>query len=733
MTSPFIKRYLIALDRHKWIGLASLALVVGASGIVALQPNPAPVYIAEATLNHNGPPITFSATGSRILEQGKALDEQTLLADDVVEPIAQKAGVQVKDFRKSARAAIKQVGDPKAPSLQVTIRYIDDNSQRASFIVKQLMQSMVEKSRFINTERLRTIILALNQRLPAATQELRAVEQRLERYDRTEGPALLTAQNGNLLGAITASEQQQRQIQLNLEGIDAQMRSLSGKLGLNPSQAYASSALSADPIIANLRTLIYQNESAIAIQSQDLRPEHYAMVELQRKQQAYEQLLQQRAAEVIGGNTLAAPLTGGDNIRRESSLDPARQQLANTLVSLQTQRDTLQQQLLAVAREEQSLRQTFAVIPNKQLERARLEQQVVLKRALYDKMQATLVDAKAAEVETVSSLSISNPTPQIIANIKPPKSIPVILGAGVMVGLLVGGGIIFLLGAMEDKFYTLEDVREALRQRDITILGLLPLIDTQTLLASDLDDEVVEPVLLEADSPYLDFYERLRSNLRRAEGKSLKVLLFTSTVSQEGKTITAYNLAIASARAGRRTLLLEADLRNSSKAKALQVAPDPESRIEPLRYYEQLSDCIRLVPKVENLYVVPSPGPQRQAAGIIESSEIRRLLEDARGRFDFVVIDSPSLSSSNDALLLEPFTDGLVLVTRPGYTESSLLAESIDQLGASNFRLLGAVINGAEIPVQSRTSAKLESSTYVEATLVPYEDLKGIPSGARDL
>lgn len=733
MTAPIIKRYLIALDRHKWIGLASLVLVVGVSGIVALQPNPAPVYVAEGILNHNGPPITFSATGNRILEQGKALDDKTLLAKDIIEPIAQKVGLEFPVLRTNVKANIKQVGDPKAPSLQVTVQYADDNSERASLVMQQLMQSMVEKSRFINTERLRTIILALNQRLPTATQELRSAEQRLERYDRTEGPALLTAQNGNLLGAITGSEQQQRQLQLTLEGIDAQMRSLSGKLGLNPNQAYASSALSADPIIANLRTLIYQNESAIAIQSQDLRPEHYVMVDLRRKQQAYEQLLQQRAAEVIGGNTLAAPLSGGDNIRRDSSLDPARQQLANTLVSLQTQRDTLQQQLLAVAREEQNLRQAFAAIPNKQLERARIEQQVVLKRALYDKMQATLLDAKAAEVETVSSLSIADPTPRIIANITPPKSIPVILGAGVLVGLLVGGGIIFLLGAMENKFYTLEDVREALRQRDITVLGLLPFIDTRTLLTSDLEDDMPEPVLLEADSPYLDFYERLRSNLRRIEGKSLKVLLLTSTISQEGKTITAYNLAIASARAGRRTLLLEADLRNPSKAKALQVAPDPESLIEPVRYYEQLSDCLRLVPQVENLYVVPSSGPQRQSAGIIESSEMRRLLEDARGRFDLVIIDSPALSVSNDALLLEPFTDGLVLVTRPGYTESSLLAESIDQLEESDFRLLGAVINAVDIPVQSHSSPKLESTTYVEATLVPYEDLKGISSRARDL
>ena len=189
----------------------------------------------------------------------------------------------------------------------------------------------------------------------------------------------------------------------------------------------------------------------------------------------------------------------------------------------------------------------------------------------------------------------------------------------------------------------------------------------------------------------------------------MKVVLITSTVSEEGKSVSAYNLAIASARAGKRTLLIEADLRppqgapheSYSLSRALKVASDPAHSLEPFHYYGQLSECIRLVPTVENLYIVPSLGPSRQAAALLESAEIRQLLEDARGRFDFVVIDSPALSLCNDALLLEPLTDGIILVTRPRFTADSMLAEAVDQLTESEeFRLLGAIINGADIPVK---------------------------------
>jgi Mrp family chromosome partitioning ATPase len=89
---------------------------------------------------------------------------------------------------------------------------------------------------------------------------------------------------------------------------------------------------------------------------------------------------------------------------------------------------------------------------------------------------------------------------------------------------------------------------------------------------------------------------------------------------------------------------------------------------------------------------------------VLESSEMRRLLEDARGRFDLVVVDAPALNRCNDALLLEPMTDGLVLVTRPGVTESGLLSEVVQrfmeaEMESSQVKFLGAIVNDTDIPI----------------------------------
>lgn len=694
MTPPIVKRYLLAVDRYKWAIPAGVFVGMAAAGVVVSLPDPATVYQANALLVSNRPPIAFSTIGTEVRQPIETFTSDSLVPKEMIEAVAKEVGVPPLEVVRNTKVevdvpkAAKGQAAPAASSAQVDVAYSDSDPKRAIAVAQQFSQRIVEQSRLNNSARLRAVIDSINQRLPKVSGDLRASERVLEEYDRVEGPQLIAAQNGTLIGAITGSESQQRQLQLQLDGTNAQIRSLEQRLGLDPNQAYVSSALSADPLLANLRAQIQQVEAQISLKGKDLRPEHPDMVNLRKQQQTLEEQLQKRAGEVVGGNGVAAPFSS--SVRKDSSLDPARQQLANVLVGLKTQQEVLQQQLISTARSEQTLRQQFSIVPNRQLERTRLEDQVRLKKALHDQMQLKLVDAKAAEAETVSSLSLAKAPSLLPTPPKVGKSIPLTLAIGGLVGLLVGGGLIFLLDTMEGKFYTEEDLREALRQRDVMILGALPLVKVW-----DVKDS---PVLIKSDSPYFEYYERFHSKLRLTEGKALRVILLTSTIADEGKTISAYNLAIASARAGKRTLLIEADLRSSSQANYVNLAADPDSVIEPLRYYGQISECVRLAPDVENLYIVPSVGPQRQAASILESSEMRRLLEDARGRFDLVVLDTPALSQCNDALLLEPHSDGLVLVTRPGVTQESILTEAIDHLSETeDHKLLGAIINGVEV------------------------------------
>ena len=713
MVSSLIKRYSIAFQRYKLFGLGGFAGILGAASLFAVgvivfkPPAPPDEFISEGILVQNSPLVSLTNTGLRLQQEGQGIiTEDFLLADVLLEQVVQllaQQGITVRPgtLRSNIEIEIKANEDNQLQRVIVKLTWRDGDE--AEIILSTMFEGMIELSRITNKARLTTLIDALDERIPAVETELREAEAALETYDRTELPAVQAALDGSLLQGITSSQSQRRQNEVTLAGINAQMQSLQSRLGLTPEQAYASSALSADPIIAQLRTQIYQAETQIASLSGTLRPAHPTMVELQDNLDGYEQLLRERAREVIGGGNLA-PLPSGDAVRQRSNLDPARAQLANQLVGLDTQRDTLIQQQQLLAQSEQQMRQQYANVPNIELERQRLAQQVAFKQSLFEQLQARRLDAEAAEAETVSSLTVANPpaTSKVESAVAAATNPLIILLGGAGLGLVVGAGLVILLDMVDTTSRTYEALEKLFKDQDIPVLGLVPSLVMPMPGAS--------PLITDVDSPYGDLYERLRSNLylsgiEQSEGKVPRTVLVTSTGEQEGKTITAFNLGIAAARSGKRTLIVEANLRAPSQAAQLGVTLDDQAVLEPLRYYSgHLSEPVKMVPGVENLFVTPSVGPQRNAAMVIDSSEMARFIADAQVRFDFVILDAPHLSGSNDAMLWQPRTDGIVLVTRPNYTEKPILLAAMEQLEESEeIVLLGAVVNGTDGDVSDTT------------------------------
>ena len=703
MALPIVKRFLISLDQNKFVGIFVFLVCLGGSVIFALLPDPEKpqsIYRAVGQLAYRMPPPAFTSTGTQLQEQGRgAINRDLLLSPRVLVNAAKKLQFNQEQIVKIRDQDLKitfpgEVEGKKSNSDQpqeVLLELTADSQAKAELFLETLMKEMVEYSRWLNTSQLRARIEALSVRLNEVQKDLTRAEEKFYRYISTQGSDLLAIQDGSLFSAITSSQQQQREIRLELQGIQGQIDSLSKQLDLTPDQAYTSSALSADPIIASIRAQILDTEAQLERLQKDLRPEHPTVVKLRKQQQVNESLLQKRAAEVIGKDGILTDLPSS-RIRQQSNLDATRQQLAAQLVTLQTQREGLMKQLESLVTQEQQLRSQYEKFPDKQLQQARLTQAVAFQRGIYETILNALVDAQAAEAETVGSLTVAQPpVARQVEQVFNRKNRLLILLAGAGLGTLAGLGTILLLAVIDDRLHSPQELREALVSRDILLLGQLPIV-------RNLAGEEIEPILADANANYLPYYERLRSTLRLVGGgETVKVVVVTSITGGEGKTATAYNLAIAAALAGRRTLLVEGDLRSPSKCEEIGVIPDPNSFREPLLYYGAKSKSIRLAPNIENLSILPSPGPQKQAAAIIESSELQLILKDSRGRFDLVIVDTPSLSSCNDALLLEELADGIILVTRQAITRSSLLSEATDQLTEAEVKILGAVINYVDI------------------------------------
>ncbi|NJL48671.1 MAG: cobalamin biosynthesis protein CobQ, partial [Leptolyngbyaceae cyanobacterium SM2_5_2] len=241
MPSPILTRYLLALNRYKWPALATGLGVLGLSAVVAMQPPPAPVYRAEGTLVLNAPVVALTTTGTEVQQRGQGIiSEQFLLADVLLEQVSQelvRQGIEMAPEALREATTVKLEGTEEENQVQqVTVVFKGSNSEQSQVIANLLVEGMVELSRAANRSRLRAIITALDERLPDAELALRQAEQALEAYDRIEGPAIQAALDGSLLGAIQGGQQQQRQNQLTLAGLESQIQSLQGQLGLTPGE-----------------------------------------------------------------------------------------------------------------------------------------------------------------------------------------------------------------------------------------------------------------------------------------------------------------------------------------------------------------------------------------------------------------------------------------------------------------------------------------------------------------
>ncbi|MBD1848049.1 AAA family ATPase [Cyanobacteria bacterium FACHB-63] len=686
----FFKRYLAALNQYKWAGLTSFACISAlTSGMTTLLPKTETNYVAHGELVYRPIVGAASPTTTPPPAQASPPSPETLMSDQLLQRTSDTLKTsELTIAPNTLRDRLKLEKDPKQEN-RFLIRYSDSNAQQAKLAVESFTAAVSNQSLAEKRKEVEATLKLLEQRKRLLTNDLRVAEEKLREFSRREKPAVQAAVDGSLISAITNIQQQQRQLRQQLEGTNAELNSIQSQLGMSPAQAYVASALSADSTIANSTTKLAEIESQIKLQQRELLPKHPDMLALQQQQQVLQTQLQQRIAQITGSNQNISPIQTGV-LLEVSSLDKARQDLANKLVNLQTQRNRLSQELGILSRSEPALRRNYTDGTALKLELEKLTKEVARDREAFDQTEKQLAAAELKKAETRSDW-VNEAPPQVKDISNQFLSRPVFWLAGGVLGVIVAGATVLLLDVLRDKLLIPEEVQAILRQQ-VSFLGILPQILKQA--------KQQIPVLIQTDSPYLEAYELLRSSLlRHSRNQSLKTVVFSSTRNGEGKTTSAYNLAIASARAGKKTLLVEANLRAASQAQTLGVAAYQGKGSGALIEGMQI-DQIQPVPDVKNLFVLPSLGCTEQVTEVLESSQTQQLLKQSRDEFDFVVIDATTLRFS-DALLIEPFTDGLVLITRPGYTDRNSFKLVIEKLADSDVKLLGVVMNHVTTSMKS--------------------------------
>jgi capsular exopolysaccharide synthesis family protein len=695
----FWKRYLAALNQYKWAGLATYASLSALAWVTTtLQPEPKPIYTAQSVLLYQPPTEVAPATGQPATAQSLTVSPEFLTSDRVLNVTSQILLSKRQPIpAEMLRSQLKVTRDPNREN-RFLIQYQSTDAQQTQLVVESWRNTVIHQNLIDKRKEAEVPITLLRKRRGQLADNLRDAEENLREFGKQEKPAIQAAVDGSLVSAITNIQQQRRQLRRELEGLDAEIKSIQtqmmriqNQMGMTPEQLHVALALNSDPAIAGLKTKIDEIKLQLETQQRELRPKHPDIIALERQQSNYEAQLQNRVVEISGAGNSAPPTQDAAEIRRASGLEPARQELASRLLNLRTQRNRMAQELAVLSRSEPEIRQTYTDGTELKLGLDKRTKDVAHYRDAVDQNEKQLAAAELKKAETQSDW-IRDGAPQVQAVQNWVLSRPVILLAGGAIGILGAGIVVLLLDALRSKILIPEEVEAILEQR-VPLLGILPYIPKWASKASI-------PVLTTSDTRYLEPYELLRSRLlrnnlhRRSRERSPKVVLLSSIRDGEGKTVSAHNLAIASAKAGKKTLLIEANLRASSQLSALGVSlyPNPASHL--LTDYFQITN-VQSVPDVKNLFVWSSPGSVEQVTELLESDQAQDFFNQARQNFEFVVIDTSTLRFS-DALLIEPFTDGLVLVARHNYTDRDSLKITVEKLADfSDIKFLGTILNHA--------------------------------------
>jgi polysaccharide biosynthesis transport protein len=233
-----------------------------------------------------------------------------------------------------------------------------------------------------------------------------------------------------------------------------------------------------------------------------------------------------------------------------------------------------------------------------------------------------------------------------------------------------------------------EDMDEGL---GIRVVGTLPTLSSRKAL------DPLHPIVAQLT----DSIDGVRTILMHdSTSKRRQVVLVTSAATMEGRTTVASQLAASLARAGRRTLLIDGDLRRPA-LHALFDAPLEDGLCEVLRAEVDVADVIRPT-HAEGLWLLTAGYCDVDAIHALATEQMQPVFDKLRTEYDFIVIDGAPVLGMSDALIFGQYSDGAILSVRRDHSQMPKINHTIELLRGVGIRIIGAVVNGVQAKADSR-------------------------------
>ncbi len=393
----------------------------------------------------------------------------------------------------------------------------------------------------------------------------------------------------------------------------------------------------------------------------------------------------------------------------ESELESLRRSLeeaiAQTVQAQQNEARLLTRQVASLSARLAAGKQDIQDIGVQRVKLQALEKEVQTNRDLYYTFFSRLIETRSTRgLESSNATIIETASPSLVPD-KPDKALIVVLACIGSLSLAAIGAI--TINGFDDSIQSLDDVRDALNVR---VLGVIPVYRKNTrrfyhmMRSGRPPDERAKRIFMEA-------FKSIRVSLRLGGGSSSpKVLLLTSSVPGEGKSMCSVCLARSYAQT-ERVLLIDADLRRPSLSRALGVDESLPGLTSLIAGQNLIEQCIQRG-KAGGFDLLGAGPATSQPLEFLSSRYFEDLLVQLAKRYDRVIIDCAPVVAVSDAALLSRQADGVLFIVKSHDTSGRLIRSALDKLRAVHAPLAGVLLTQVEIGKLASYGAEYDYHDY---------------------
>lgn len=525
--------------------------------------------------------------------------------------------------------------DKKSTTLALTFEY--PNPEKGEAILQRLMNLYLQYNLQNKKQTADSTLAFIDTRLKIVSGELSGVETQFTAFKQQNNIANVDEQSKALVGNVSDYYQKlnEREIQLSvLNDISKTINDPSNKRILPSSLAVQ------DPVFA----------AAVG---------------------AYNQLLVQR-----GQLTLSYKEDNPVVKNLDAEIEAARQSL---LKSFETYKNSLLVGINALKTQNAGLNNEVKSVPKKERVFLDYARQQNLKQELYLYLLQKREETAISRTSTVSASRIIDPAKSDYEPFKPNKVNIMLIGFAL--GLFLPWVCIYLKEALNVKILSKEDV---LKYSKVTVLGEIGNAGQGKSLVVEKNSRTI----------LAEQFRSLRTNLHFVQNnEQSSVIMITSSMSGEGKSFVALNLASVLGLGGKRVVMVELDLRKPKLSANIDIDHSYGFTEYAVSSSIQFSDIIKSTDVSEDVYLISAGRIPPNPAELLLSDRLRELITELKKDFDYIIIDSAPIGLVSDAQLIEKYVDLSLYIVRRGYTYKTQLNILNDLVATQKFKRSYIVIN----------------------------------------